>query len=62
MLAVAVWTVLHFSFLYALRDLSTPEIDVVTVPYCWMLQALLGPSARQAGLHVQRFADASSRR
>ncbi len=29
MLAVAVWTVLHFSFLYALRDLSTPEIDLL---------------------------------
>ncbi len=33
-----------------------------TVAYCWTSQALLGPSARQAGLHVQRFADAPSRR
>jgi hypothetical protein len=40
-LAVAVWTVLHFSFLYAIRDLSTPEIDVLD---CCLLLDVAGPS------------------
>jgi hypothetical protein len=43
-LAVAVWTVLHFSFQYALRDLSTPEIDVLDCSLCSLLLDVAGPS------------------